>query len=188
MASLTLPIYCFMVIAMLGMGKKLDWQQLGLHKIHWKQNLILGSVAGLLVLGPIPLIDGFITISGLKDSDLFAGAQNRVVELRLENFDIWVKVLIIPFVEQIFFAGFVFQALLKKFKPSIAIYLSALIFVVLHFNFSLSVLGLGLICSWFFLATGSLTAPILFHTACQIGGILVTHFYPRVVTFLGFLF
>jgi len=190
-ASLSLPLYCFMSIALISIFKKLRWDQLGLHTTHWKQNLLLGGLAGALILIPIPLLDGFITASGLEESDLFSGAHQRVggaLSAIPNPLNALRNILLIPLAEQVFFTGFVFQALLKKCKPSLAVYLGAVIFVLVHFKFNLGTFGLGLICFWFFHMTGSLMAPILFHMACQTGGILLTFYYPRVVTFLGFLF
>ena len=189
--SLALPTYCFLVVISLVLLKKLRWEQLGFRQEHWRQNLLLGVLSGLLILVPIPLLDGFITVSGLEESDLFAGAQHRAGG---SSGTLWTPLatvgdlLLIPFFEQAFFTGFVFQALLKKYKPALAVYIAALVFVLLHFKFTISTFGIGMICSWFYLRTGNLLAPTLFHTAAQAGGFLLTLYYPRVVTFLGFLF
>ena len=54
------------------------WQQLGFHKEHWKQNLILGCLAGGLVVGMIPLLELFIGVSGMDQTELFSGADQRL--------------------------------------------------------------------------------------------------------------
>lgn len=167
------------------------WQQLGFHKEYWKQNLILGCLAGGLVVGAIPLFDLLIYATGIGQTELFSGADQRFS--REQEGDSSFIVFIVPTIfivlaEQGVLTGYVLHALIRKSKPVLAVYLGGLIFALVHFDLQLGMFLLGLIASSFYLLTGSLVAPLIFQIACHTAGWLLTHHYPKVSTLLGFLF
>jgi membrane protease YdiL (CAAX protease family) len=90
--------------------------------------------------------------------------------------------------EQLFFTGYLLQSLIRKCPPALAIYLSGLLFALVHLDLQLGIFLLGLVASSFYWLTGSLVAPLIFQIACHTAGWLLDHHYPRVYTLLGFLF
>ena len=78
--------------------------------------------------------------------------------------------LIIPFIEQVFFTGIIFQSLLKKINPILAIYAAGIIYSLAGFKLSLGAFGLGVVTSFLFKSTKTLYASIIFHASCAVGG------------------
>lgn len=76
-----------------------------------------------------------------------------------------VAVFIAPFVEEIYFRGFVLQVLAKKISPFWGIVLTALIFAAVHFEFRsiIPLLILSLILNILYLRTKSIWPGIIFH-------------------------
>lgn len=72
---------------------------------------------------------------------------------------------IAPILEEIFFRGFVFKTMLKKWAPWLAFIMSSLIFAAIHFEFQsiIPLFILGLIMNWIFYRTKSLYPGIFFH-------------------------
>ena len=190
-ASYIFPAYFGTVLLFLVFTGYATWHHLGLHKEHWKQNLILGGLAGGLVVGMIPLLEFFIGVSGLDQSELFTGADQRL-SLDLDGNTSFAAFIIpaifIALAEQGFLTGYVLQALIRKSKPVLAVYLGGLIFALVHFDLQLGMFLLGLTASSFYWLTGSLIAPLIFQIACHSAGWLLAHHYPKVFTLLGFLF
>jgi len=181
--------YCGAALLLLLFLRKATLTGLGFGKENILQNILIGGISGGAIFISLPLLDGFIDLSGLGDSALFAGAEERSGSGGTASLmAVLITVLAAPAIEQTFFSGFVLQSLLKKFRPVTAIYLGALVFTLAHFNFQLSAFAIGLITASFFYITGSLYAPILFQAACHAGGLMIELYYPRLVTLLGFLF
>jgi membrane protease YdiL (CAAX protease family) len=185
------PAYFGMVVLFLILTRQATWQQLGFHKEHWKQNLVLGGLAGGLVVGMVPLLEFFIGVSGLDQTELFSGANQRISQE--PEWDSSFTVFILPMIfialaEQGFLTGYVLKTLIRKSKPVLAIYLGGLIFMLVHFDFQLGMFLLGLVVSSFYFLTGSLVASLIFQIACHTAGWLLVHHYPKVITLLGFLF
>ena len=180
-----------LVILFLVTFKKVTWKQLGLHCEHWKQNLLLGGVAGGMVIAAVPLMELAIEVSGMGQTGLFAGAENRLLEEsdRSTSFVVYFGFITgMALADQLFFTGYLLQAMIRKIKPALAIYLGGLIFALAHFDLQLGMFLLGLITATFYWLTGSLVAPLIFQIACHSAGWVLAHYYPKVVTLLGFLF
>ncbi|MCF8724365.1 membrane protease YdiL (CAAX protease family) [Nitrospina gracilis] len=164
--------------------------QLGFAREKWVRHGLVGGLPGLLLAGTVPLLDAFIENSGLNQTELFAGAENRAIALpsvaTLALIGVG-QVLFTPLIEQVYFTGFLLPALFRVGKPMTAIYFTAALFALVHFDIRLSLFLTGLVCSGLFYWTGTLWASLFFHMGCALGGWLVTYFYPRVVTFLAFL-
>ena len=151
----------------------------------------MGGLAGGLVVGMIPLLEFFIGISGLDQSELFAGADQRFSldpDGNTSFAAFIIPAIFIALAEQGFLTGYVLQALIRKSKPVLAVYLGGLIFALVHFDLQLGMFLLGLTASSFYWLTGSLIAPLIFQIACHSAGWLLAHHYPKVFTLLGFLF
>ena len=183
-------IYGLIILALVAL-KRATWEQLGLHREHWQQNLVLGGITGGLIILAVPLLDFGIQASGIGQTELFAGAENRSLETSDGNipFVMYCGIVVgISLADQLFFTGYFLQALIRKSKPALAIYLGGLVFALAHFDLQLGIFLLGLITATFYWVTGSLVAPLLFQIACYIAGWLLAHHYPKVFTLLGFLF
>jgi len=190
-SSYLYPIPYGLMILYLVATKKATWKQLGAHHENWRQNLILGGLAGGMVAAAVPLLDLSIQGSGMGQTELFAGAERRYLEESDSQISFAAYFLIvtgIALAEQLFFTGYLLQALIRKIKPALAIYLSGLIFAMVHLDLQLGVFLLGLIASSFYWLTGSLVAPLIFQIACHTASWLLDQHYPRVYTLLGFLF
>lgn len=190
-ASLIYPVYFGSAVMLLVLTRQATWRKLGFHKENLKKNLALGGLAGIMVAGMVPLLELFIGVSGLDQAELFSGADQRVEQLSGEGSSFavfFISMILISLAEQGFLTGYVLQALIRKSKPALAVYLGGLIFTLVHFDFQLGMFLLGLITSSFYWVTGSLVAPLVFQIACHTAGWLLAHHYPKVFTLLGFLF
>ena len=168
---------------------KISFPQLGFNTRHLTQNCILGGISGGLVLISLPLLNALIDFSGLGQSEIFQGAENRLsIATALTFFPMLGIIVLAPIIEQGFFNGLLLQPLIKKINPVTAVYLGGLIFTLAHFDFSLGIFFIGLTTAGFFYWTGTLYASLIFQINCQIAGVFVLPHYPRVVTLLGFLF
>jgi membrane protease YdiL (CAAX protease family) len=185
------PMPYGLVILFLVVFKRATWEQLGLHYEHWKQNLTLGVLAAGLIITAVPLLDMWIQASGMGQTELFAGAEKRSFDGSGNNISFVVYFGIVTgmaLAEQLFFTGYLLQALIRKSKPALAVYLGGLIFALVHYDLQLGMFLIGLIASLFYLLTGSLIAPLIFQIACHTAGWLLAHHHPKVFTLLGFLF
>jgi membrane protease YdiL (CAAX protease family) len=190
-ASIIYPAYFGLMVTLIILTRHATWRQLGFHKEHWKQNLCVGGLAGVLVVGVVPLLDFLIGVSGLGQAELFSGAEQRLSQDMegSSSFAIFIiSTLFIVSAQQVFLTGYVFHAMLRKIKPALAVYLGGLIFMLAHFDFQLGMFLLGLITAFFYCFNGSLIAPLIFQMACHTAGWLLAHHYPKVFTLLGFLF
>ncbi|GJL78175.1 MAG: hypothetical protein NPINA01_11640 [Nitrospinaceae bacterium] len=171
--------------------KRIPLNQMGFSRQHIGGHLTIGIVCGGLIVAALPLLDGLISVSGLSGQELFSeGVKQR--ESGKAGFphplNLFGQVLLFPLLKQFFFTGLVFQNLRSKFNPILAVYITALIFALGHFQLNLGLFTLGLIAAFLFQLTGTLYASILFHAGCSLAGLLVVYVYPRLTTVMVFLF
>jgi len=154
-----------------------------------KKNLLLGGISGGALIFSLFFLDLSIDSSGMSDHDLFKNQPNsNILSDKSSIIECAGVVLVIPLIEQIFFTGIIFQSLLKKISPILAIYSSGIIYSLAGFKLSLGAFGLGVATSFLFNTTKSLYASIIFHASCAIAGVMVKSVYPRLNTILAFLF
>ena len=185
------PAFFAVSLLTLILAGKISFPQLGFNSRHLTQNCILGGISGGLVLASLPLLDALIDFSGLGQSEIFQGAENRLSAAAAEtltSFSMLGILVLVPIIEQGFFNGLLLQPLVKKIKPVAAVYLGGLIFALAHFDFHLGTFFIGLTTAGFFYWTGTLYASLIFQITCHIAGVCVLPYYPRVVTLVGFLF
>ena len=97
--------------------------------------------------------------------------------------DFWAIIaisLVAPVAEEILFRGAIQGALQKIMKPKWAIFLSALIFGLIHFN-PVQVCGaflMGLVFAWLYYRTGSVWPGIVAHATNNIVSTILGQFYP----------
>ena len=154
-----------------------------------KYNIVVGILAGVILLITLPLMDLSLEFLNLTNHELLSKNSSNSISY---GFDFFLKqfllILLIPLVEQIFFTGIVFQSLIKKLNPVIAVYITGLIYTIAGFKLSLGAFGLSAITSLLFLLTGSLHASLIFHACSALGNFILENIYPRIITILGFLY
>ncbi len=154
-----------------------------------KKNLFIGSASGGVLIFSLFLLDLCIDSTGMANHDLFTNQTNSSISPDKNSvIEYAVVVLVIPLIEQIFFTGIIFQSLLKKISPILAIYASGIIYSLAGYKLSLGAFGLGVTTSFLFKATKTIYASIIFHASCAVGGVMIKSVYPRLNTLLGFLF
>jgi len=184
------PGYCALALFFMVTAKKAGSGDLGFSRDNLLQNILIGVVSGGALALSLPFLDGIIEVSGLGNTELFAGAEERA-NRSAADFNSAVlasSILLLPILEQAFFSGFILQSLLRKFKPITAVYMGALIFSAAHFDIQLSGFAIGLITATFYHLTGTLYAGIILQMFCGAGGALIQYVYPRLATILAFLF
>jgi membrane protease YdiL (CAAX protease family) len=162
---------------------------LGFSRINIKYNIIAGILAGGLLLVTLPLMDLSLELLNLTNYELLSKIPNNNIAYNFIFFSKhFLLILFIPLVEQIFFTGIVFQSLIKKINPVIAVYITGLIYTIAGFKLSLGAFGLSVLTSMLFLLTGSLHASLIFHACSALGKFILENIYPRITTILGFLY
>ena len=152
-------------------------------------NLFIGSVVGGALIFSLFLLDLCINSTNMANHDLFKNQPNSNFSSdNISTFDYAGVILVVPLIEQIFFTGIIFQSLLKKISPILAIYSAGIVYSLAGFKLSLGAFGLGVTTSFLFKITKTLYASIIFHASCALGGVIIKSVYPRLNTLLGFLF
>ncbi len=78
---------------------------------------------------------------------------------------VWLLVIVAPVTEELLFRGIILRGRLSRHRPWVAIFLTSLLFAVVHMNpwQFLPPLLLGLALGWFYVRTGSVPLCILAH-------------------------
>ena len=138
---------------------------------------IYGYVALLPVLATIMLVTFFV-IKWIG----YSPPVQPVVEILMKEKEtsvLWVSIIFAgvfgPVAEEIFFRGFMYGAIKKKFGVLWAIMITAIIFSVLHAHLVgiIPIFVLGMFLAYIFEKTGSLVAPITVHIAHNIGMVVL---------------
>lgn len=98
-------------------------------------------------------------------------------------YGIFTIVIVAPVFEEIFFRGAILKALLNRFSPGKAIFISALIFGIIHFN-PVQIIGAGLtgvVLGWMYYKTKSLVPVILVHIINNGLSVYLSREYPSVM-------
>lgn len=77
----------------------------------------------------------------------------------------FLLVIVAPVTEEPLFRGVILRGLLSRYRPAVAVALSAMLFALIHANpwQLISAFCLGVVFGWFFLRTGSLLLCVLAH-------------------------
>ncbi len=160
----------------------------GFRSASLKRQLLFGCLGGALVTGTPPLLDFLINSTALAKEALFTGAEGRVLEKPPLTFAIVFKTMVLlPLVSQVLLIGLCLQPLYGKLRPQSLVLISAVLFPLTFWEFSLGAMLIGGISVGYFYLTRSLWAGILFHSFCGLGGLLLAYVYPKGVTLLGIL-
>ena len=161
---------------------------LGFSVKNLKENLILGSLSGGLVIISLFLLELGINLTGMSNLDLLQTQTNIDISLDKSSIIVYASIiLMVPLIEQVFFTGIIFQSLLKNINPVLAIYASGVIYSLAGFKLSLGAFFIGVTTAILFKVTKTLYASIVFHSCCVIGGIIIKTIYPRLSTLMSFI-
>ena len=163
---------------------------------------ILLQLLGSLAAVPLVLMYQFV-VTGTVDADA-AGAQTLVPGSLLTLFFtvwyLWKKgyladdgqlyspvsgaYLLGPVLEELVFRGAITRELLRKFRPGMAIFISGLLFGLIHFNPVQSVFGFlaGMLLAWLYWRTRSVVPCIVVHVLNNALSVGCTLAYPDVDT------
>ncbi|MBT4374857.1 MAG: CPBP family intramembrane metalloprotease [Nitrospina sp.] len=180
-------IYFFLII--LFALHRSNLKELGFSVKGLKRSLFIGSASGGVLVFSLFLLDLCIDSTGMANHDLFKNQPNLTISSEKNSIIEYAGlVLVIPLIEQIFFTGIIYQSIHKKTSPILAIYASGIIYSLAGYKLSLGSFGLGFTTSFLFKTTKTIYASIIFHVSCAVGEIMIKTIYPRLNTFLGFLF
>ncbi len=150
------------------------WHELGLHPMPLARIVRVGAATGLGGLALTVLVGLLLSQLGLRQNQL-----EQFAFLRGEGPESLAMVLLLgsvvaPFVEELFFRGFVFGMYLRR-KPRVVAYAtSSLLFALLHVNprsmdvmqgaaLVVGVFALGTLLAWTYERTGSLYPGMVAH-------------------------
>lgn len=150
---------------------KADIKEIGLTLQDLTKNIGLGFIAGILfwtiasiadfvvtyILGPDHTHPIHPSIQKLKNADSFIGYSVMLISIAFMT----------PISEEVYFRGFTYTILNKRFGKIAGIILSSLLFAVVHLNYlwwtaSIFVIGIGL--ALLFQRTNSLVSVIIAHS------------------------
>lgn len=161
------------VLYLFGLVNGSGWRALDLIGIR-ARHLFRPFAAGLLAyVAFIPIFVGlvFVTAAVGRYGGVSLKPQSHF-SLFIGPGSAWGYLFIIAFIacigpvfEEIFFRGFLYRALRRKYGIFPAVVSSALFFSVLHFNIGtlLPIFGLGVLLAYVYERTGSLIAPVIIH-------------------------
>ncbi len=130
-------------------------------------------LGGLAYLAFLPIL-AFILLTVIIVAILFNyyPPEQTLIKLFLQEKSIWfliysiiMVVIIGPIFEEVFFRGFSYNAIKRKWGAQTAMVLTALVFASLHGNLIgfFPIMALGLLLAYMYEKTGSLVSPITIH-------------------------
>ena len=178
--------FAFVVICIAFIANPTD---LGFSKKHLNQHIVLGLVSGGILLSSIVLLNFSLDAIGLVSHNNFSeNIKNEGTYTYRNILEKIVLIIIVPFIEQIFFSGVALKSLLERINPIIAIYIISVIYTLIGLDLTLGTFALAIIASILFKITGTLYSSIIFHMSCVVGGEIIFKTYPKLTVILGFLF
>lgn len=160
--GIVLVVYYFAIYKYHGTGKSLGFDQKETEK-----NMVQGLGGGMLVLAAVMTssiaVERIFSVSG----ELQPFAQLVVESKNLPQLLLLfaLGVILAPFGEELYFRGFLYPAIRARFGIPLAIFVSATVFSLLHFDlirFIPLAVG-GAVLAWLYEKTGSLYVPMIAH-------------------------
>jgi len=149
-------------------GMKL--RDLGIKSLRYKVDFFLGILAYLVVISVSIII--FWIIWAVFGFPLPDSAKDNLLRLSFSTGNILVNLLLVgliciytPIFEELYFRGYMYQALRRKMKTKEAVCATAIIFSILHFHFGLFLhyFAFGIASSYLFEKRRSLIPSITLH-------------------------
>jgi len=181
--STDITMFAFVYIRLVMPGA-VTWAELGLRQIRLEYALRIGLAAGLLGLVVIDVIGTLLSQVGLQPNQLeqfqFALSEGPLAFVVL----LIAAGVVAPFVEELFFRGFLFGLLRRRHPLWQAYVVSALLFTVLHNDpshmnlsqmagLSIGICLLAIMLAWVYQHTGSLYPAILAHAVNNATGLIL---------------
>ncbi len=164
--TFVVPIWWF-VVRKYGAG----WDKLGLRSFKWT-NLAVGF--GLVLA--VNIVTGFyaVIIEELFDSPIQPDLEPVAEEMALPWLIFLIAVIVAPFVEELFFRGFVFAGFSQRYGWQKAAIISSILFAVGHLQpFAIFPLFLlGYVFAYLYQRSGSIWPGILMHFLVNLWGII----------------
>ena len=143
----------------------LSWRELGLKVQPLGEYVGAGIVGGCTLFLYALVVGGILTRFGVRQnqSERFLGIQHAPLSLFLLT--VFAGCVLAPFVEELFFRGYVFQSLYQRWGPVWAYLFSAGLFAVVHLNLAAAapIFALGLALAYIYRRTGSLVPGMIAH-------------------------
>jgi membrane protease YdiL (CAAX protease family) len=160
------------------------WTELGLRPVRLEYALRIGLAAGLVGLVVVDVVGTLLSQVGLQQNQL------EQFQFVLNEGPLAFVVLLIaaglvaPFVEELFFRGFLFGTLRRRHPLWQAYLVSAVLFTVLHNDpsrmtpaqmagLSIGIAMLALMLAWVYQRTGSLYPGMLAHAVNNATGLIL---------------
>lgn len=163
-------IVFLVLLAYLSKHFKIAWEDLGLKWIRPFQHFGLGLLS---YIGFVPIFFGLVLMSALVCSALGIQPQPHVIVMIFQEETSRIVLallalfasLIGPILEEIFFRGFIYPAAKKRWGVPVGMIVTSLFFAAIHMNAFqfFPILGLGLLLTFLYEATGSLIPSITLH-------------------------
>ncbi len=161
---------CLYVFYIIRVGYGLPVTSLGFTVYNWKRDVKIGIKYYLIVL-PIIILAGFVVDFVLRIFGIVPEQQDIINKILNEDslgvltFMFFFGMFAAPVVEEILFRGFLQPAVRTTFGKLKAIFISGLLFALIHLNAHvfLQIFILGLLLAYLFEKTESLIAPITVH-------------------------
>lgn len=118
----------------------------------------------------------------------YKAVQGQLSTINTSFLMIIVGVILIPIYEEIFYRGIIFGYLKKQYSIVIAVFVQALIFSIMHFNFVQSTYTflLGLVLGLIYIYTESIIGNIIMHITFNLLGTVIipklSATYPLILT------
>lgn len=157
-----------------------DWQTLGFRSFNFWGGLGL-AIAAFFIARVITAIYTVIAQQlGLEPSQDLARELPRAFGTGTAGFilAIIVVAVIAPVVEELFFRGFLYTALRKRWGIVAAVILSSVIFSFFHFNVFnfIPIVIIGVALAYLYEITGSLGPPIMLHALNNLLSVIVVYY------------
>lgn len=181
--STDIPMVLVVYVRLIRPGA-LTWQDLGLRPLPLDYVLRMGLATGLAGLVIIDIIGSLLAQIGLRPNQLdqfqFVLSEGPLAFGLL----LIAAAVIAPFVEELFFRGFLFGVYRRRQPRWLAYILSGVLFTVLHLEpnrmnltqmagLSVGIFLLALILAWLYEHTGSLYPGILAHAVNNATGLIL---------------
>ncbi|MEE4198668.1 MAG: type II CAAX endopeptidase family protein [Bacteroidales bacterium] len=132
--------------------------------------IVIGAIA--LLFGIVSPISSLIPMPESIQKMFMDFAGNTGV------FSFILMVIAAPVLEELIFRGIILDGLLKKYSPVLSIFISSLLFGLVHLNPWQFVTGLiiGIFSGWIYYKTRSLSYSIIIHAAANLSGFIMRFF------------
>lgn len=143
----------------------LSWRQMGVTAVDFWQRIRLGLGVGLAVIAASAVLEAALGAMGIHQTqgEMFAGVKGASLSQFLGV--LLAGAVIAPLGEEIFFRGYVFTAVLRRYGLAPAFLTSSVLFALAHLNLEafVPILLIGVTFCYVYWRTGSLVPSMIAH-------------------------